>query len=285
MNTNTSTTATTGQIRTLFQNHPWQARLVFAVLIIFLVLAVVRIALPYTIIYSATYWLDSQGVSSQIKDISIDVDEGTFTIHEASGSINGSPVFKVGKASIDWEWRPLSNKTIHITSITLQDFNLHVTQYSNAIAIAGVVIQNDSETKLPDTKDDQAVAWGASLNQIDLSRLGFCYQQFDTPIDAATDENKRLDYCGDVDLITWKGSFNFDKAGAQQTATAEKLTLDGTLRIRQLRLHNNSLDATLISLGDTSLSNIELNGINDIKLDALNIEPTYINAALGPQQS
>lgn len=264
--------AKTRQIRDLYKDHLWQGRLVLAVLITFLVLAAVRIALPYIIIYSTVYWLDSQGVSSQIDDIFIDIDQGTFTVINAAGSSNGNRVFDIGKASIDWEWRPLSKKTIHIKSVTLEDFKLQAIQYTDALSIAGIIIKDDGTIEQQDTNDDQSIAWGASLNQIDLKQLGFCFQQFDAPIETAKDENKQLDYCGDVGLARWQGNFNLGREDSQQVSTDLKLTLDGTLSISQLSLLNNRLDATLVSIGDTTLANIVINGINDIKLDGISVE-------------
>jgi len=58
-----------GQIKTLYKENLWQGRLILATFIIMLVLVVVRVSLPYTIIYSATYWLETQGVTAEIEDI------------------------------------------------------------------------------------------------------------------------------------------------------------------------------------------------------------------------
>ena len=96
--------------RTLYQNHLWLGRLLLVIFILVLVMLIVRISLPYTIVYSAVYWLDQQGISSEIEDIDINVIEGTFAIINATGRSNGDAVFEIGKASIDWQWRPLAKK-------------------------------------------------------------------------------------------------------------------------------------------------------------------------------
>ena len=162
-----------GQIKTLYKENLWQGRLILATFIIILVLVVVRVSLPYTIIYSATYWLDTQGVTAEIEDISININKGTFAVIGASGTKDGLSVFNIGKASIDWEWKPLSTKTIHIRSVELGDFNLSAAQYSDAIEIAGVVIKDTGTVEDQSAQEEDTVAWGASLNQIDLKDIGF----------------------------------------------------------------------------------------------------------------
>jgi len=259
------------RIKTLYNEHLWQGRLIAATLITMLVLLVVRVSLPYTIIYSAVYWLNQQGVASQIEDISIDVYKGTFSVHGATGTKNGDRVFNIGKASIDWAWTPLKNKTIHIKDVILQDFNLNAAQYLDAIEIAGILITDDGTVAQQPSQEDDPVAWGASLDQIDFKDLGFCFQQFDSSFGERSQENKLLDYCGDVGLLSWQGDISLGHTGSPDQSPDDHLAVNGTLQIKLLKLFNNMLDGTLINIDDTSLTDIKINGINDIKLDSINI--------------
>jgi len=261
----------TEQLKTLYKNNLWQGRLIVAALITILVLVIVRISLPYTIVYSTIYWLNTQGVTAQIEDISINVIKGTFTVAGATGSKKGISVFNVVKANVDWEWRPLATKTMHIKHVILEDFNLASEQYSDALVIAGIVIKDDSTIEQQVTEEDQPVDWGTLLNQIDFEHLGFCFQQFDTPYNEAGQGNNLIDYCGNIEKLTWAGDFILDNAGPQDHSPELKLLADGTLHIEQLHLFNNRLDGTLINIGDTSLSTIKINGINDIRLDSINM--------------
>ncbi len=260
-----------GQTKTLYNENLWQGRLILATLITLLVLVVVRVSLPYTIIYSATYWLNTQGVTAQIEDVTINIIKGNLTVVGATGTKNKVSVFNIGKASVDWEWKPLSTNTIHIQSVELEDFNLNAAQYSDAIEIAGIVIKDTGIVEQQPTQDEDTVAWGASLNQIDFKDLGFCFQQFDTAYDKVSQENKYFDYCGNIDLLTWQGDFSLGNTDTPSESPGQQLTVDGTLQIKQLSLLDNILEGALIDIGDTSLSNIKINGINDIKLGAINI--------------
>ncbi|NNJ97040.1 MAG: hypothetical protein HKP12_07750 [Gammaproteobacteria bacterium] len=129
------------QARSQYNKHLWLGRLLLVFLILLLVLSIVRVSLPYTIVYSAVYWLDQQGITAEIEDIDINVIQGTFAIINASGHRNGDTLFKVGKASIDWQWRPLAKKTIYIKEIKLEAFDLQLEQYVDAVVVAGVELQ------------------------------------------------------------------------------------------------------------------------------------------------
>ncbi|MGB5643640.1 MAG: DUF748 domain-containing protein [Gammaproteobacteria bacterium] len=259
------------RLRNLYQSHLWQGRMILVSLIIVIVLVVVRVSLPYTIVYSAVYWLGQQGIASQIEDIRMNVTDGTFTIINASGIKDGDTVFNIGKASIDWQWRPLSRKTIHITEVVLEDFDMQAAQFSDAVVIAGVVIKQNGQVQAPPAEEAQPVAWSTALDRIDFNDLVFCFQQFDSAYDEAQ-KNKLIDYCGNIDRVSWQGTFGLGDTGAPAQQPAAMLSADGTFQIQQLSLHNNLLDGALINIGDLLLSKIRVNGIDDIHLDAIDID-------------
>ena len=264
-------TSIINRIKTLYGNKLWQGRLILATLIILLVLVVVRISLPYTIVYSTIYWLDKQGVSAQIEDITINVYRGTFAVLGATGSKNGTRVFNIGKASINWGWRPLSTKTIHIKSVALDDFNMNAAQYSDAIEIAGILIKDDGTVQQQADVEEDPVSWGTALNLVDFKDLGFCFQQFAATYDQHNQENSLIDYCGDVGRLLWNGDIKLGNTGSSNHSPQHQLSVDGSLQIEQLQLFNNTLDRKLINIGSTSLSSINIKSINDITLDSINI--------------
>lgn len=258
------------QARSQYNKHLWLGRLLLVFLILLLILFIVRVSLPYTIVYSAVYWLDQQGITSEIEDIDINVIQGTFAIINASGHRNGDTLFKVGKASIDWRWRPLAKKTLYVKEIKLEAFDLHLEQYVDGMVVAGVELKQDGSIEPQPEAEEQAVDWGAALDQIKFTDLAFCYQLFDNAIDDG-EKSKRIDYCGNIDQLSWDGRFGFGGANPEQQSE-QNLTADGSLNIKQLNMYNNMLKGTLIDIGDLSLSKIIINGINDIHLDRLGIE-------------
>jgi outer membrane protein OmpA-like peptidoglycan-associated protein len=253
----------------LYNQHLWLGRLSLVFLVLLLVLSVVRVSLPYTIVYSAVYWLGQQGITSQIEDIDIDVTKGTFAIINASGHRNGDVIFKIGKASIDWRWRPLAKKTIHVKEITLETFDLQLRQYTDALVVAGVEIRQDGSIEPQPEAEEQSVAWSTALDRINFKDLAFCYQQFNNAINNG-EESKRIDYCGNIDQLSWEGQFGLGDTNAE-AQNELILTADGSLNVEQLNMYNNMLDGTLIDIGDLAFSTIKINGINDIHLDRLGI--------------
>ena len=259
------------QAKSLYNNNLWQGRLLLSTLIILLILIIVRISLPYTIVYSAVYWLNKQGVTSQIEDITINIIDGTFSVLNATGSKDGDTVFNIGRASIDWEWAPLSTRTIVVKQVLLDEFDLRAKQYTDGLVIAGITIKDDGTVEQPAAADEQPVAWSTALNQIDFTKLNFCFKQHNAAMINETQSNPVIDYCANAESFTWQGSIGLVADSSSDTRQEPHLQVDGTLELRQLSLINNMLDASLIKLGDVSMSNININGINDIKLDAIDI--------------
>jgi outer membrane protein OmpA-like peptidoglycan-associated protein len=50
------------------------------------------------------------------------------------------------------------------------------------------------------------------------------------------------------------------------------LKANGTLQVKDIQLFNNELDSALINIGDASLANININSLDDVNLEAVNIE-------------
>jgi hypothetical protein len=261
-----------GRLKAWYINNLWQGRLLLSVSIVLLILIIVRISLPYTIVYSAVYWLNKQGVTSQVEDITINVINGTFTVHNATGSKDGERVFNIGKASIDWEWAPLSAKTIMVKQVALEDFDLRAQQYSDGLIVAGITIQNDGTVEPPPAEEEeQPVSWSTALNQVDFSDLNFCFQQYDVPLSDNTAKPTLIDYCANAGKFTWQGNISLVAAEAGEAGQGPRLVVEGTLEFEKLRLQNNELDATLLYLGDVTLSSINIDSIDSIKLDEINI--------------
>jgi outer membrane protein OmpA-like peptidoglycan-associated protein len=270
-----------GRGKTWYKNNLWQGRLLLSVSVILLVLVIVRISLPYTIVFSAVYWLDKQGVTSQIEDISINVIKGTFSVHNATGSKDGERVFNIGKASIDWEWAPLSTKTIVVKQVALDDFDLDAQQYSDGIIIAGITISNDGSVEQQPAQEDQPVSWSTALNQVDFSDLNFCYQQHDAPLGDSTTENAVIDYCATAGHFTWEGDISLVAPAENDANKTPRLVVSGALKLSKLSLLNNVLDASLINLDEVTLSDIQIDGMDDVKLDAISISKLQLLQGTG----
>ncbi len=181
-------------IKTFYHHRPWTGRFIVAFFILSLLLIIARLALSPGIIYGTTSWLKKQGIDASIEAVDINIFDGTVTLKKAIGNKNGQPLFKVGLVELHWQWRPLSNKTIKITRVALDSFNINIKQYHDAIIIGGVSIPLKKSTgKTPENTNkvkagENVNAWAAALGEVSFTNLNICYQQSAASLAQATGE-------------------------------------------------------------------------------------------------
>ena len=183
-------------------NNRWQGRLILSLLLIIIFVTAIRLALSPAIIYGANNWLESQGINSSIEDIRIDILDGTVSLINAQGLRDNKPLFHIGLVEIHWQWKPLSNKTIDITSITLDKLKLDIKHYSDGIVVGGVDIASgsstlDSKTASNDKNETEQVplSWAANLGHVSFTNLDICYLQHTSSKQQSNSNSLFVDYC------------------------------------------------------------------------------------------
>ena len=83
-------------LKQFYKDNPWKARFLIAFLALIFLLTLVRVTLPQTVIYTATSWLEKRGIESTIEDIDFDFFDGTISLYNAEGSLEGAPLFNIG---------------------------------------------------------------------------------------------------------------------------------------------------------------------------------------------
>ena len=256
---------------TLHREHPWKGRTLIAALALVVLLVIARLALPYTIIYSATAWLANQGITSSIEDVSVKIIGGKFVLSNAIGKKDGEQVFTVREAAVFWQWRPFASKVFHIEKINLTGFSTDAQQYNDTIVIAGIVIPlADTAHTQPQAVDqsEDGISWGASLNEISFTDLKLCVKQYNAAL-AQAPTTPLIDYCGTMASLQLNGSF-----GAISTETAESshaIQANGTILVEEVMLHNNILDSNLVTFSGIQLDGIVINTLKDINVDNLQV--------------
>jgi Domain of Unknown Function (DUF748) len=254
--------------------HRWLRRSALAVIIIAAIIALARLTLPYSIILGATSWLEKQGVQSSIEDIRIDVIGGKFTLINATGTIDQKPVFKIGLIDIRWLWKPLSDKVIHIERVTLDNFDVDIAQYSDAITIAGVTFPLGSDTPPPATPpdDNDAVSWAASLSEVGFSNLDVCYRKYESAQTAASASTPALDYCTKFSRLGWNGNIGFATDRDLDRESDVPLVSEGTFVLSDFSVTDGRLSKTLLDAHETRLDHVSIKGLNHISIDELDID-------------
>lgn len=251
--------------------HKWLRRSLLTLLIFIVIIVLVRLTLPYSIIFGANTWLEKQGISSTIEDIRIDVLDGKFTLVNAKGTAGQQPVFNVGLVDIHWQWRPLSDKVIHIEHVALQDLDLDIQQYSDAIVVAGIQVPLGAEKPAagePAGQDD-SISWAASLSEVDFSGLNVCYQQFEST--RALAAAPVLDYCTAFSALGWSGRIGFatDRELAQQQAVP--LISDGDFKLSEFSVTDRRLGKILLDARNTELKDVRIRGLDLVSIGELDI--------------
>ena len=201
------------KLKQFYTDNRWKSRFLIAFLALFLLLLLVRVTLPQTVIYSATSWLKKQDIESTIEDISFDFFDGTISLHNARGSIDGAPLFNIGLIEIHWRWAPLSEKTIEVTNIVLDKLDVKLESYTDMMVISGIKIPLTASTKAADTDIEEKQAdvkpWAASLGMVTFTDLDICYLQHGETFRNSDDDTRQIDYCVNLEEMIWGGTISY----------------------------------------------------------------------------
>ncbi len=264
----------TSPLKKFYRNNPWQARILTTLLFISLLVIVVRLALSPAIIYGTNTWLKSQGINSTIEDFTIDLFAGSVSLINAEGLRNNTPLFKIGRIEIHWQWQPLSNKTIHISSIALDRISINIKHYADNITIGGVSIPLDSKPPSAAKTDAEqpALLWAANLGEVVISNLNICYLQHNTTELKKTDNTLAFDYCLTLDNMSWQGNIAYASDTMQTEVEDIPLSTSGDFTLSGLTVTDNRLGKSLLASKTTSLKDVHTSGLNNIHIKQLKME-------------
>ena len=266
-------------VKSYYKNNRWQGRVILTVLIITLILGVVRLLLPQTIIYSTTAWLKNQGIDSSIEAININIIDGTVSLVNAKGHIDGKPLFNIGLIDIYWRWAPLSEKTVVVTKVGLDKFTVNIEQYTDEIIIGGVHIPLNKtsaiESKEPSATDEQTKPWAASLGQVIFTNLDICYLQHSTSLQLANTNSLFIDYCVSLEKMSWAGTISY--ATDKQLLQTDDLPLSSTgdFSLNGLSITDNKLNKKLLASKSNTLDGVVISGLNSLNINQL--EMNYLS--------
>ena len=193
------------------QKYPWTARFFLFLLIMVIILSVIRASLPYAIKYSATSWLESQGVTISINEIDMSLLDASFVVNDIYGKNKVGQGFSVNRFGIVWQWKPLFNRLLVIDQLQMSGFSIDVKTFENGdMNIAGLEIKKEGNaSKVESDNIPEPAPWDIIVKNISLSDIGFC-------LETVTDtHNTVLDYCADMGLFKWVGSIRFTPSGQE----------------------------------------------------------------------
>ena len=263
-------------LKQFYRDNPWQSRFLIAFLVLIFLLTLVRVTLPQTVIYSATSWLDKQGIESTIEDIDFDFFNGTISLLNAEGDLDGIPIFNIGLIEIHWRWAPLSEKTVEVTNIVLDKLDVKLERYTDMMVVSGIKIPLTGPTEEADTDTEEnnknVKPWAATLGMVTFTDLDICYLQDGETFHNRSDDTKQLDYCINLEEMIWGGTISYGTDKALLETESIPLSSTGNFELNGLTVTNNILNRNLLVSSASTLHNVEVKGLNDIHIDKLEMK-------------
>ncbi len=263
-------------LKTLYKNNLFKGRLLLALSIFIIVLIIIRITLSPAIIYGATNWLKKQNIDAHIETIDIGLFSGTVSLLNATGSRDGKPLFNIGRVDIFWRWSPLSEKTIEVSKISLDQFSAGIESYSDEMIIGGVHLPLNPkpvpEDQSSDDDADTTHSWAATLGEVTFTNLDVCYLQHTSSYEKSSSANRFVDYCIKLDEMLWQGQIHYAANSENLTTDDLPIKTEGNFTLQGLTLIDNKLARNLLTSQSTSIENVTMTGIKNIHIDRLNME-------------
>ena len=275
--TNVSASA---MISTFYRNNPVKARILGGLLVFILLLLVARISLSPALVYATQSWLKQQGLDTRIEDISIDITGGALALHNATGSSEGRPLFNIGLVEINWHWAPLSEKTIEVSRITLNDLDVKIRHYRDEISIGGVHLPLSSSEKVSQAEakvaeelsEPMTRSWAAALGEVSFRNLNVCYLQHSTSRTQSSPATLLMDYCVSIDEMTWQGSISYARNRALLENNELPVASSGSFHLNGLKVNDNKLGRYVLASGANTLEDVVVTGLNDIRIKQIHMQ-------------
>jgi hypothetical protein len=262
------------RIKTFRKENRWQSRVILTLLILIFILGIARLLLTPTIIYGTTSWLKKQGIESTIETINIDIIDGTVSLVNARGFSDGKPLFNVGLVDIYWQWVPLSDKTIEVTKVALDNFKVNIEKYNDEMIIGGVHIplagNTAANTEEPsEGTHEKTKPWAASLGEVIFTDLNICYLQHNAALQQADIDTLFVDYCVDLGEVSWSGTISY--ATDKELLKTEDIAISSTgdFKLSGLEITDNKLGRKLLTSNSNTLNNVVISGLNNLHIDEL----------------
>ncbi|HEB82446.1 MAG TPA: hypothetical protein ENJ11_06250, partial [Gammaproteobacteria bacterium] len=278
-------------LKNFYLSHPVRSRFLLGLAIFFLLLLILRISLSPALSFGLRSWLKDEGLQVSIEDISFNITRGSFSLHNAVGSRDGKPLFRVGLVELDWRWTPLSEKTIEISKVTLDGLEVTIKQYSDVLIIGGVHIPlnaadantaNDIPLEEAPAARDLAEPWAAALNEVSLGNLKVCYLQHHAARADSSDKTLSMDYCIGIDEMTWQGSISYARNRELLNKNELPVASSGDFQLSGLQVQDNRLNHYVLHSQANTLENVVITGLNDIHIDRINMQ--QLSALQRPDQ-
>jgi len=256
------------QYKSLLKKRPWPTRILSGLLVFMVLLILFRVLLPFAINIGTISWLESEGVKAKIFDTKISLWDGTIKIYGVSGENESGKGFSLEYLGVGWLWAPFFDRHVKIDQVEVRALYVDAKFFDDgAMNVAGLSIKPDTDESKTDSSEQLSEnPWDATVQQIKLSDVGFCIQQF-------ADTNKlTLDYCGKLAEFEWTGDASFKPSVQSEASEILPVYAQGVLKLNNIELLNKQLNLSLLNVDSVVVNNINVDTLENIRIDNIGVE-------------
>lgn len=235
-------------------------RLVYGLLLVFIVFAALLALLPTAARLASVYWLERQGLTASIDKIHIDYNDAVFEIINASGTNADGQGFRVGRLHLDLAWKPLWHKQLSIEDFEVSGLALDIQQsHQGLTSLAGLSMKATAPSQdKPQPATPSEPGWKIHLAQLHLQDINTCYQHLDT----------RQHLCIHLGQLDWKGPLQVDTGAS----AASPVSVQGELQMSRLRLEDRQHQQLVASLGKLELAGVAVKTTRDVSTSKIRLD-------------
>lgn len=242
----------------------WTTSILLSIVILLVVLI---FSLPTLTKWYATNWLEAQGVSASIEDISLKLLDGQIRVKALRAIGPKKHKIELGEIIVQLHLRDLLDNKVTIEKIEFSDFYVDIfQQLGNSIEIGDISFGKSGTL---DTKEDkqhkESAAWEFVLKDIDFKNFESCVKVHNQQ------GNPLYNNCLTLDEFTLDGqsSFILDTRANDEPG---KLGANISLVLKNLRLHGFTDASEIVSVGILHLKDLNVDGFDSIKIGSLKLD-------------
>ena len=229
--------------------------------ILLIILTITITAIPKVMQFGAIYLLNEEGIQADIRDINIEVFNGVFEVIEAHGINNEGNGFNIGHLLIDFNWPSISDHSITINNIKLDNFKLDTVHgKQNILSIGGINLTNNntqqSTPPIEEADKNNSTPWNILLKNIALNNISVCN----------TFESKKI--CSQLEAFNWIGEIKFNTG----SPIAENINIHSTLDINNVSITDIKNNKPILTNGSIVLKKFALDGTKNLSFELFTIK-------------
>lgn len=256
-------------VKTIVKIAAWT----LAALIVLLLIG--RVAMAPLVSGAIVDWLEQQGLSAQIEDLTFDLVDGRAVLTGLTAADGGEPALALGRAELGWSWEALSERRLRIESIRVDGLDLQILRGDDgSMTIAGIDLPApaaEGKTGAPD-QPGEPLDWTLELPRFEMNDTRLCYRA-----------PGPLDYCNTLAGLSWNGRLEFDLAEAGSAVLP--LVAGGEVRLAKFESRSNELQRVLTSFDSLALESIAVETSDAVAVGLVRLETLNLFERATPDES